>query len=127
MEKLYSKADCMGLIQEITKYNEGISSSNNLLSSIDMIHRLNPFLWKNSIINIDEFIKNLRIILMEIITLFINKKAIEKNDDDIEKFFSNISFGIKISEEKYPVIKKEETDEYKKKCYDVINNNKYLK
>lgn len=127
MESIYSKADYLTLIEKINKYDNIFSPSYSLLSSIDMIYRLNPFLWENSFVNTHEFIKSLRTVLDKIITLFINKKSIEKNDNDIDEFFENVFCGIKSSKGNYQVFEKDEINEYKKKCYEVINENKNIK
>ena len=125
MENFYSKAKFNELISEIAKYNNDINETYRLLSDIDILLKLNPLLYQDTIISIHEFIRRLKITLIEIIELFINKKVIDKNNDDIEEFFKNISFGIRTPSGDYRVFEKEEIEKYKNHCYQITKQKEH--
>ena len=125
MEKMYSQGDITGLINEISKYNKNNKSYVcKFLEQIDKFNVIdalpsNEFTFDK----VEEVLKILRNIMLILIELFMSKLTLEKNDNDIEKFFSNLICRVNMKNQIYVILNPKEIEEYKRKCHEIINEN----
>ena len=128
MEKMYSQGNAIGLINVIRKY----AKNNELhawlfLKQLDKFEEINALPFDEFTLDkLEEVINILRNIMLNLIGLFINKITLEKSGD-IEEFFSNLICDASAKNQNYVILNQKEIEQYKEKCYEIINENKQYK
>jgi len=121
MEKLYSRADSLGMLVEFSKYTDKEETTYITLGNID---RMSDYYDKQEYKESMDWCRNILIVLIH---AFMNKCRMGISKNKVDEFFKLFPLFYTYDDEDFDIFTQEEINDYKKKCYAILGGDKKLK
>lgn len=120
MERLYSRADSLGLLVEFAKYTETPEITYNTLNQVD---QMGISFVEHDFVTCFQCMRN---ILLVIIKAFVKKCEMGMEKSEIIEFFNMIPLTFDYDDVIYEIFSEVEAEQFKKQCFACLDKQKKL-